>query len=153
MSRCLRERTLWGIYEGEGTAAQQAHLQACVTCRTRYQSWVHTLEEMRSSLQETPPPQVRRPQPSPFPVQWQSAVVGLAVLLLLVGGRLWLRQVPSTAPPAVVSSEELTPLLEEVDTIVVITFDADSVESWEAVIDVAALDAALEEEYVDLSAR
>jgi hypothetical protein len=72
-------------------------------------------------------------------------VVGLAVLLLLVGGSLWLRQVPPPTPSAVVYSEELTPLLEEVDTIVVMTLDVDSVESWEAIADMAALDAALEE--------
>jgi hypothetical protein len=76
----------------------------------------------------------------------------LAVLLLLVGESLWLRQVPPPTQSAVVYSEELTPLLEEVDTIVVMTLDVDSVESWEAIADMAALDAALEEE-VDLSAR
>ena len=146
MSRCLRERTLWGIYEGEGTAAQQAHLQTCVVCRVRYQALVHTLEEVSSSLQETPPPPVRMPRPFPYPVRWQSAVVGLAVLLLLVGGSLWLRLVPPPTQSAVVYSEELTRLLEEVDTIVVVTLDADGVEVWEAIADVAALDAALEEE-------
>ena len=145
MSRCLRERTLWGIYEGEGTAAQQAHLQACVACRVRYQAFVHTLEEISSSLQETPPPPVRMPRPFPSPVRWHRAVVGLAVLLLVVGGGLGLRQAPPTQP-AVVYSEELTPLLEEVDTIVVMTLDVDSMESWEAIADVDALDAALEEE-------
>jgi hypothetical protein len=146
MSRCLRERTLWGIYEGEGTAAQQAHLQACVACHVRYQAFVHTLEEISSSLQETPPPPARMPRPFPSPVRWQSAVVGLAVLLLLVGGSLWLRQVPPPMLPAVVYSEELTALLEEVDIIVVMTLDVDSVESWEAIAEVDALDAALEEE-------
>jgi hypothetical protein len=45
-----------------------------------------------------------------------------------------------------VHSEELTPLLEEVDTIVVIALDADNVENWEALVDMAALDAALDEE-------
>ena len=145
MSRCLRERTLWGIYEGEGTAAQQAHLQACVACRVRYQAFVHTLAEISSSLQETPPPPARMPRPFPSPVRWHRAAVGLAVLLLVVGGGLWLRQVPPTQP-AVVYSEELTALLEEVDTIVVMTLDVDSVESWEAIADVDALDAALEEE-------
>lgn len=145
MSRCLRERTLWGIYEGEGTAAQQAHLQACVACRVRYQAFVHTLEEISSSLQETPPPPARMPRPFPSPVRWHRAVVGLAVLLLVVGGGLWLRQAPPTQP-AVVYSEELTALLEEVDTIVVMTLDVDSMESWEAIADVDALDAALEEE-------
>ncbi len=146
MSRCLRERTLWGIYEGEGTAAQQAHLQTCAVCRVRYQALVHTLEEISSNLQETPPPPVRMPRPFPYPGRWQSAVVGLAVLLLLVGGGLWLRQVPPPTQSAVVYSEELTPLLEEVDTIVVMTLDVDSVESWEAIADMDALDAALEEE-------
>ena len=146
MSRCLRERTLWGIYEGEGTATQQAHLQTCRACRVRYQALVHTLEEMSSSLQETPPPAVRIPRPFPYPVRWQSAVVGLAVLLLLVGGSLWLRQVPPPTQSAVVHGEELTPLLEEVDTIVVMTLDVDSMESWEAMADVDTLDAALEEE-------
>jgi hypothetical protein len=72
-------------------------------------------------------------------------VVGLAVLLL-VGGSLWLRQVPPSTQPAVVYSEELTPLLEEVDTIVVMTLDAESVESWEAIADVVTLDTTLEEE-------
>ena len=146
MSRCLRERTLWGIYEGEGTAAQQAHLQACVACRVRYQAFVHTLEEISSSLQETPPPPVRMPRPFPSPVRWHSAAVGLAVLFLLVGGSLWRRQVPTPMLQAVVYSEELTALLEEADTIVVMTLDVDSVESWEAIADMATLDAALEEE-------
>ena len=146
MSRCLRERTLWDIYEGEGTAAQQAHLRTCVACRGRYQALVHTLAEIRSSLQETPPPAVRIPRPFPYPVRWQSAVVGLAVLLLLVGGSLWLRQVPPPTQSAGVYSEELTPLLEEVDTIVTMTLDADGVEVWEAIAVIAALDAALEEE-------
>ena len=146
MSRCLRERTLWGIYEGEGTAAQQAHLQTCMACRVRYQALVHTLEEISNSLQETLPPLVRMPRPFPYPVRWQSAVVGLAVLLLLVGGGLWLRQGPPPMQPVVVYREELTPLLEEVDTIVVMTLDVDSMESWEAMADVDALDAALEEE-------
>ena len=146
MSRCLRERTLWGISEGEGTAAQQAHLQACVACRVRYQAFVHTLEEISHSLQETPPPPVPMPRPFPYPVRWHSAAVGLAVLLLLVGGSLWLRQVSPLPPPVLVHSEELTPLLEEVDTIVVMTLDADGVAVWEAIAEVAALDAALEEE-------
>ena len=146
MSRCLRERTLWDIYEGEGTAAQQVHLQTCVACRMRYQALVHTLEEISNSLQATPPPPVRMPRPFPYPVRWQSTAVGLAVFLLLVGGGLWLRQVPPPTQPAVVYSEELTPLLEEVDTIVVIILDVDSVESWEAIADVDALEAALEEE-------
>ena len=146
MSRCLRERTLWGIYEGEGTAAQQAHLQTCMACRVRYQALVHTLEEINHNLQETLPPLVRMPRPFPSPVRWQSAVVGLAMLLLLVGGGLWLRQVPPPTQPVVVYSEELTPLLEEVDTIVAMTLDVDNMESWEAMADVDALDAALEEE-------
>jgi len=146
MSRCLRERTLWDVYEGEGTAAQQVHLQTCVACRMRYQAFVHTLEEISSSLQATPPPPVRMPRPFPYPVRWQSAMVGLAVLLLLVGGGLWLRQGPPPTQPAVVYSEELTLWLEEVDTIVVMTLDADGVEVWEAIVDMAALDAALEEE-------
>ena|SRR5215510_15673118 len=145
MSRCLRERTLWDIYEGEGTAAQQVHLQTCVACRMRYQALVHTLEEISSSLQETPPPPVCMPRPFPYPVRWQSAVVGLAVLLL-VGRGLWLRQVPPPTQPAVVYSEELTPLLEEIDTIVVITLDADGEEVWQAIADMATLDATLEEE-------
>ena len=146
MSRCLRERTLWGIYEGEGTAAQQAHLQTCVACRVRYQALVHTLEGISHGLQETLPPLVRMPRPFPSPVRWQSVVVRLAVLLLLVGGGLWLRQVPPPTQPVVVYSEELTPLLEEVDTIVAMTLDVDSMESWEAMADVDTLDAALEEE-------
>ena len=146
MSRCLRERTLWGIYEGEGTAAQQAHLRTCMACRQRFQAFVHTLAEISSSLQEIPPPRARVPQPYPVPVRWQSAVVGLAVLLLLVGGSLRLRQVPPPTQPAGVHGEELTPLIEEVDTMVVLTLDADGVEVWETIADTAALDAALEEE-------
>src|SRR5262249_54634721 len=146
MSRCLRERTLWGIYEGEGTAAQQVHLQTCVACHVRYQALVHTLEEISSSLQETPPPPVRMPRPFPYCVRWQSASVGLAVLLRRVGCTVWLLQVPPPAQSAVVYSEELTPLLEEVDTIVVMTLDADSDEVWEAIADMAALDGTLEEE-------
>ena len=85
------------------------------------------------------------PRPFPYPERWQSAVVGLAVLLLLVGGPLWLRLVPPPTQSAVVYSEELTPLLEEVDTIVVVTLDSDGVGVWEAIADVAALDAVLEE--------
>lgn len=146
MSRCLRERTLWRIYEGEGTAAQQAHLQACVVCRERYQAFVCTLEEMSRSFQETPPPLVRVPRSFSYPLRWQSAVAGFAVLILLVGGGLWLHQMSSPGQPAVVHSEELIPLLEEGDTIVILALDTEVVESWEAIADMAALDAALDEE-------
>jgi hypothetical protein len=146
MSRCLRERTLWDIYEGEGTATQQAHLQTCMACRGRYQTLAHTLETLSCSLQKTPPPPVCLPRSSPFSMRWQSAVAGLAVLLLLVGGSLRLRQVPPWPRLTLVHSEELISLLEEVDTLVVMTLDADGMEVWEGLADVATLDAALEGE-------
>jgi hypothetical protein len=45
-----------------------------------------------------------------------------------------------------VHSEGLTPLLEEGDTIVILALDTEIVESWEAIADMAALDAAHDEE-------
>jgi hypothetical protein len=145
MSRCLRDRTLWNISEGEGTEAQQAHLQSCAACRRRYQAFVHTVEGVSTSLRETPPPSGRTTRPSPVPIPWQGAVAGVALLLLLVGGGLWRRRVSPPPLPTTTHSEELLLLLEEINSVFVTTLDGDAVEVVDPMDDVAALSAALEE--------
>ena len=135
MSRCLRDRTLWNIYEGEGREVQRAHLQDCAACRARYQAFVHTVEGISHRLRETPPPPGRTARASPFALSWQGAVAGVAMLLLLVASGRWPWRVSPPRPPAVAHSEELILLSEEIDRVFATTLDADDVEVLDVMAD------------------
>jgi len=95
MSRCLSDRALLSIDEGEGSSVQRSHLQECEACGARYRQLSRDLEAITKVLREEPPPQTVIHRTRPFALRWLSGAVALAMAILLtwVGVTMWNRSV------------------------------------------------------------
>lgn len=147
MSECLRDRTLLLLYEGEGTSAHRAHLEACRPCARRYEVLVHDLQVVQQVLRQSPPPQVAPHRPPALRLRWMPVAAALAVTFAVVWGGVW-RQRPS---PPVVPTEAHTEaallFLEEVSTALFSSVDASAAEIADPAPHVAYLQAALDGEW------
>ena len=87
MIRCLNERALFLLYDGDGTQSQRAHRSECDACTRRYKELVRDLEAIGQTLRERPPP-IASPDPVRFSVRgWSvSAVLAIALLLIWASG-------------------------------------------------------------------
>jgi len=113
MTRCLNEKTLLLLHDGEGTGAQRTHLTECETCAARYRQLGRDLEAICQVLREEPPPKTASPRLRPFTVRWvpAAAAVILALVLMWEGVRIWSPSAP--APLTGTTSEEIGSLAEE----------------------------------------
>jgi len=84
MSRCLSDRTLLSIDDGEGSSVQRIHLQECETCAARYRQLSRDLEAITQVLREQPPPLAATDSARPFALRWLPGAAVLALALLLV---------------------------------------------------------------------
>lgn len=85
MSRCLDEKTLLLLSEGDGGAEERSHLRICRHCRARYDELTRDLRSITHTLQEEPPPlRVVNPRAAIF---YRS--VSIAAGLLLAVALLW----------------------------------------------------------------
>ena len=91
MNRCLSDRTLLLIDDGEGSSVQRTHLQECAACAARYRQLGRDLEAISQVLREEPPPQTASHRSRPFALRWLPGTAALAAALLLVwvGVGLW----------------------------------------------------------------
>lgn len=98
MSRCLSDRTLLSIDDGEGTSVQRIHLKECGACAARYRQLEQDLEAIAKVLREEPPPQTLIHPSRPFTAHWlpRAAALAMALLLTWAGVTLWSR---SGRPP------------------------------------------------------
>ena len=108
MKRHLPDEVLWSIHEGEGTNAEQRHLEDCAVCGARYRQLTRDLKVLRQVLRESPPlltpPQPRRA----LQIRWVPAVAVMAATLLLVWGQEWLRVLTLPVPPLEARKNEET---------------------------------------------
>lgn len=90
MTRCLEDKALFLLSEGEANAEQQSHLQSCQTCAKRYHEIKRDLRLITHTLREEPPPLPWIPK---APILYRSlpiaAGVLLAIALVLGDSRLW----------------------------------------------------------------
>ena len=100
MSRCLSDRTLLLIDDGEGSSVQRSHVQECVACAARYRQLGRDLEAISRVLREEPPPQTASHRSRRFAVRWLPRAVALAMILVLVWAGEWLWRIPA-APPSI----------------------------------------------------
>ena len=96
MSRCLRDRTLWKLSEGEGTPVERAHVEACPVCARRYQRLGRDLDVLRQVLHEAPPLQAVPQRTRGLRVRWLTVAAVLALALAWAGGSLevWWQRLP-----------------------------------------------------------
>ncbi len=85
MRKCLRERTLVSLLEGEGSSTERAHLEACAACADRYGQLVRDLRVVGQVLREEPPPRPWRSFRS-LHTRWIPAIAALALILVSVWG-------------------------------------------------------------------
>ncbi len=147
MSRCLRDRTLLLLYEGEGTGSQRSHLVECEACTTRYRRLESDLETIGQVLREEPPPEAVRHRPQPFTLRWLPTAAVLLIVLMVVWGsvRMW----NSSPSPHLekTSNEEIWEFLEEASTALFFPEDAIAEEDWLEVSDLHNLPVVLGEEW------
>jgi len=106
MNRCLRDRTLFMLAEGDGTAAERQHLDTCPDCAARQQRMMAVSALAGRVLRESPLPRPR-PKAAPAVGRWLVPAMALAMVVAVV----W-HEVPAGPDPALVatdaSAEELS---------------------------------------------
>lgn len=146
MSRCLRDRTLLLLYEGERTAVQRGHLSKCESCGARYQRLTRDLERIGQVLREEPPRgEVVRGSYRPV-VPWLSVTAGLMVALALAWGGLWTWNRTPPVPTDGADNEEVWRFLEEASTALLMPDTASGAEDASQASDFPYVPATLGEE-------
>ena len=108
MKRHLPDEVLWSMHEGEGTSAEETHLEDCAACRARYQQLAGDLKVLRQVLREAPPlPAPLQPR-RVLQIRWAPAVAVMAATLLLVWGQEWLRVLTLPVSPLEARKNEET---------------------------------------------
>ena len=99
MKRCLTERELVLLREGEGPGGCRDHLDACLACASRYRRLRADLEVIGRVLagDRPPMPSVRRRGLAP---RWWMSAAAAAVAAVFVGGMLVTSNGSLPRPPA-----------------------------------------------------
>jgi hypothetical protein len=120
MSRCLSDRALWRIHEGEAPAADRSHAGGCLRCAARYQRLVRDVAVLGDTLRAAPALMLE-----PMTVadvtgrRWALAprrlaiAAALAAAVALAALQAWNVGAPARAVPTV-TAEELVAFLQEV---------------------------------------
>jgi hypothetical protein len=108
MNRHLPDEVLWSVHEGEGTSAEQAHLENCAACRARYEQLAHDLNVLRQVLREAPPPSMPLRSRRALQIRWAPAIAVMAATLLLAWGQEWLRVLTLPVSPLEARKNEET---------------------------------------------
>lgn len=89
MSRCLHEKTLWLVFERNGSRADRAHVEHCENCSARLQQLKSDVELLSWVLRGTPPVQAKSSAFYGFPWRWAAvATVSVAILVFVWNGLL-----------------------------------------------------------------
>lgn len=117
MMRCVRDRTLWLIHEGQGSPAEGAHLRACPRCASRYDRLVRDLEALGPALRALP--SVARSRPSARALAGRRLALAAALVVLVAVGsvEVWRWQVWSRPIPPASSARDVLPFLGEVSAV------------------------------------
>lgn len=84
MKDCLSERTLLLMHDGEGSAAERAHLESCLNCARRYRRLVDDIKEVVTILKQPPPAHASRMSPLYSWARW-SLAAGIVAASFLLG--------------------------------------------------------------------
>ncbi|MFQ5683883.1 MAG: hypothetical protein ACE5HC_11500 [Candidatus Binatia bacterium] len=146
MNRCLKDRALLLLYEGEGTNEQRAHLEACEVCSGRYRRLESDLRTIGQVLRQEPFPEALRYHPKPVTLKWLSTAAALGVVIALVWGgeRMWFTSLPF---PHATHNEEISQFLEEDFTAIFFPDSAIAEEAWPQGTDLRELSVALGEDW------
>jgi len=147
MSRCLGDRTLWLLSEGEASREGRAHVASCAVCAARLRRLEQDLSRLRSVLMGPTPPQVAPVRLRPVRGQWLTTATTLAAMLMVVWVGLWWRQPLPPTPPTETRQESIWPFIEGVSAALFPTAEVELAAIPERLPDLADLQAALAGEW------
>jgi len=83
MKNCLSEKTLLLLHDGEGSAAERAHLESCLNCARRYRLLGDDIKDVVTILKQPPPTHAARGPGMYAWVRWSVAAAVVAVAFVL----------------------------------------------------------------------
>jgi hypothetical protein len=91
MIRCLEDKTLFLLSEGEASAEQRSHLQSCQACTERYREIERDLRLITHTLQQEPAPFRFAAPRAPIFLRSLPIAAGVLLVIALMWGesRLW----------------------------------------------------------------
>jgi hypothetical protein len=146
MSRCLGDRTLWLLSEGEASREDRAHVVSCVICTARLQQLEQTLHCLQSVLTGPPPPEMALAQLRHVRRRWMASAVALAAMVILAWFGVWWHQ---PLPPSSIGmhQESIWPFIEGVSSAPFSTVEIGFSMTADGLADLADLQAALAGEW------
>ncbi|HSF29454.1 MAG TPA: hypothetical protein VLK82_03135 [Candidatus Tectomicrobia bacterium] len=142
MSRCLRDRTLWLLSEGEASGEARAHVASCAFCAARLRRLEQDLSHLRSALSGPPPSLVAPARRRPIHVRWMVPAAALAAMVVVGWFGLWSR-LPSPPLPTEARQESIWPFIEGVSAALFSAIESGFTETAEELSGLADLQAAL----------
>ena len=130
MNRCLRDKTLLLLHDGEGTRAERGHLQECEACAARYRQLELDLGAIGQVLRQEPPLETTNYRFRRLNARWFPAAVAVPLALILVwkGMQIWN---PSVQPPLKATNNgETWSILDELPSTPFLVNEALAVELW-----------------------
>lgn len=91
MIRCLEDKTLFLLSEGEASEEQRSHLQSCQACTERYHEIERDLRLITQTLQQEPSPLPVTASGAPIFFRFLPIAAGVLLAIALMWGerRLW----------------------------------------------------------------
>ena len=145
MSRCLGDRTLWRLSEGEGSREERAHMTSCLVCAARLRRLEQDLRHLRSAL-AGPPPQLARNPARSVRQRWTTTAATLAAMVVLAWFGVWWQQ-PSPPLQMDARQESIWPLIDGVFDALFPTVEIGFTETLDRPSDLDDLQAALAGEW------
>jgi hypothetical protein len=146
MNRCLRDKTLLLLRDGEGNSRQRTHLKDCEACAARYKAMGQDLQAISAVLRQEPPMMIKNHRFRPLSAGWLPATVAavFAVALAWQGVRLW--NPPSPPTMKGITAREAGTLLEDLSGDAFLLGEAVTERLWTGTADSYYLAAALDGE-------
>jgi hypothetical protein len=147
MTRCLEDKTLFLLSEGEASEEQRSHLQSCQACTERYREIERDLRLITHTLQQEPAPFRFATPRAPIFLRSLPIAAGVLLAIALMWGesRLWR---PDSSSEQTLSGD-LSQFLEQVSEAIFDGGNIGEVETSSSDSDLASLQVALGENCSD----
>ena len=142
MSRCVNDRTLWLLSEGDASRESRAHVVSCPTCTARLRRLEQDLNSLWSALTAPPPSPAALPRGRSGRARWRASAAALAAMVVLAWFGVWWQQLlPSRSME--MHQESIWPFIEGVSAALFSSVESGLPAPLELVSDFDDLQAAL----------
>jgi hypothetical protein len=146
MSRCVRDRTLWLLTEGEASREERAHVATCAACVARFRRLERKLSHLQSVLSGASPPVMAPVRSRSVRLRLMAPAAALAAVLMVAWCGVWWQQRWLSLPTGM-PQESAWNLIEAVSTALFSTGGIDLSDDAEQLSDLDNLQAALAGEW------